>query len=152
MYTEMIFGCKLSKSTPKECINALNYSINGAMEDWDNLSEEDRQFHDDYDLGYLFHGSSYYFGVNLPVNRFWRDNIDNCWHISVRSNIKNYEGQIENFLDYIADYVEQGSGYGSHVYAYVQYEEDALPTIYSLEGKYELNDLLHDELVKRELV
>ena len=29
MYTEFIFGCKLSKDTPKECLDSLDYVING---------------------------------------------------------------------------------------------------------------------------
>lgn len=29
MYTEFIFGCSLSKDTPKICIDALDYVING---------------------------------------------------------------------------------------------------------------------------
>ena len=32
MYTEFIFGCTLSKNTPKQCIDALDYVINGQEE------------------------------------------------------------------------------------------------------------------------
>ena len=33
MYTEFIFGCELSKNTPKVCIDALDYVINGEEKD-----------------------------------------------------------------------------------------------------------------------
>ena len=36
MYTEFIFGCNLSKDTPKECIDALDFVINGEEKEYGN--------------------------------------------------------------------------------------------------------------------
>lgn len=132
MYTELILGCKLSKSAPKLLINALDAVINHWNEkDYGDASDEVKDFIIKYDLPYLFHGSSYCFGVSRSNSAFWFDNITGCWYISTRSNLKNYEDQIENFLAYLKPYVEQGSG-EADIYAYVLYEECSKPQIYSL--------------------
>lgn len=51
----------------------------------------------------------------------WHDEISKCYHISTRSNIKNYENEIELFLDWIKPYIEYGSGV-RNLYAIVTYE------------------------------
>lgn len=48
---------------------------------------------------WLFQGGSYYFAVGSPVTRMWLDDISKRWHISTRSNIKNYEREIETFFE-----------------------------------------------------
>lgn len=132
MYTELILGCKLSKNAPKLLINALDAVINHWNEkNYGDASDEVKDFIIEYDLPYLFHGTSYYFGVNRPNSAFWFDNITGCWSISTRSNLKDYEDQIENFLTYLEPYVEQGSG-ECDIYAYVLYEGAKKPTIYFL--------------------
>jgi hypothetical protein len=57
------------------------------------------------------------------------------YSICTRSSIKNYENQIERFLEWLKPYIEYGSGY-SHFYAIVTYEEGD-PVIYSLRNEIE---------------
>ena len=161
MYTEFIFGCTLSEHTPKICVDALDTVINGDKhpkyeepKDWREQEynkhfierttpeEEIREFIERYNLGKLFYCTSYYFGAP-PVRRFYYDYIDNGYHISTRSNLKNYDNEIEKFLEYIKPYVEQGSGYPHQIYAYVQYEEAEFPTIYAMDGVYDINKLIN---------
>lgn len=157
MYTEFIFGCELSKKTPKVCIDALDYVINGKKkkpkyenpknyeqkcfnEDYIERTtpiEEIKKFIEEYDLEGLFLCSSYYFGAANPVRKFFYDNISDSYHISTRADLKNYSNQIEKFIEYIKPYVEHGSGYDHEIFAYVQYEEAPFPTIYAKDGVYE---------------
>ena len=125
MYTELIFGAELKEDTPDKVVRALKYMI-GELEGkpLDFPLPDDR-------CDWLFQGSSYYFAINYPVNKMWLDEIDHCWHISTRSNIKNYEGEIETFLEWIKPYIQGGSGY-TDMYAIVMYEESDKPTIYYL--------------------
>ena len=132
MYTEFIFGCSLSKNTPKVCIDALNYIINN---DEVALTPEVQEFINKYDLERLFLSTSYYFGAASPVNKFHWDDIGNAYQISTRSNLKNYENQIQTFLEYIKPYVESGSG-EYDIYAYVHFETLCFPTIYTMQGVY----------------
>ena len=125
MYTELIFGASLKENTEEKVINALKYMIGDIEEKPEDFSLPDGR------CEWLFQGSSYYFGVNKSVGKMWFDDISNQWHISTRSNIKNYEGEIETFLKWIKPYIDSGSGI-NEMYAIVMYEEDEYPKIYYL--------------------
>ena len=166
MYTEFIFGCELSKKTPKVCVDALDYVINGEEkkpkyenpQDWEEKEfnenyierttpvEEIEKFIEEYDMYRLFCSSSYYFGAANPVKKFMYDHISDSYHISTRADLKN-GGCIEKLLEYIKPYVTSGSGYDHHIYAYVQYEEAAFPTIYAIDGVYK--DPTYDNATKK---
>lgn len=123
MYTELIFGASLKKDTPQTVINALKYMIGETEEKPSNFPLPDGRCES------LFQYGSYYFAINEPVKKMWLDEIDKEWHISTRSNLKNYESEIETFLEWIKPYIESGSG-NREMYAIVLYEEFDEPTIY----------------------
>ncbi len=125
MYTELIFGASLKKETPEEVIETLKYLI-GDRKD----RPKESSFESPRDI-LLFTGASYYFGVNQSVSKMWRDNYSKQWAISTRANLKNYEDDIEKFLEWIKPWIDSGSGY-REMYAIVLYEEFSEPTIYYL--------------------
>lgn len=125
MYTELIFGAEFKEDTPTQVIKALRYML-GELEE----KPEDFPLLEGR-CEWLFQGGSYYFAINNPVNKMWFDTIDNSWHISTRSNIKNYENEIETFLEWIKPYIASGSG-SRDMYAIVMYETAERPTIYYL--------------------
>lgn len=123
MYTELIFWATLKKDTPPEVIEVLQNMI-GEKETitkfpfaWERAS-------------YMLRCSSYYFGTNQHASLEFND-IGNQYKISTRSNLKNYDSEIENFLDWIKPYIEQWS-WNRDMYAIVIYEESDEPTIYYL--------------------
>jgi hypothetical protein len=125
MYTELIFGANLKVDTPEIVIESLKYMIGDREEKPEGFPlPEGRCF-------YLFKTGSYYFGVNKGVSQMWFDKHSNSWHISTRSNIKNYNKEIETFLEWIKPYIAYGSGC-RNFYAIVTYEEQSEPTIYYL--------------------
>ena len=126
MYTELIFGAGLRKDTPTKVIESLKYMIGETPEKPTDFPLPDGR------CEWLFRGSSYYFGVNNPFSKMWFDDISENWRISARSNIKNYEDEIEAFLSWIEPYIGQGSG-SREMYAIVTYEEASEPDIYYLE-------------------
>lgn len=136
MYTELIFGATLKEKTPLYVTDAFNQVINDKVT---NLSDEITQFIDEYSLRKLIWSSSYYFGAhnNKPSCVF--DKSADRWCISFRANCKNYQGEIEKFIEFIKPYVEYGSG-PTNIFAIVQYEEDDYPTLYGTEDKYEYLD------------
>ena len=125
MYTELIFGAELKKDTPNQVIEALKYMIGETKEKPSDFPLPDGR------CEWLFQGGSYYFAINNSVTKMWLDDIDKQWHISTRSNIKNYESEIETFLDWIKPYIDGGSG-GRDLYAITIYEEQDTPTLYYL--------------------
>lgn len=126
MYTELIFGAELKKETPNEVIEALKYMIGDIEDKPINFPLPDGR------CEWLFQEGSYYFAIHNPVNRMWLDGISGQYHISTRSNLKNYDNEIETFLEWIKPYVAGGSG-AREMYAITIYEEQEEPTIYYLE-------------------
>ena len=125
-YTELIFGASLKKDTPKEVIDVLDYLV--TLNNKPKTLPEHDFFKNDRWEGVLCMGS-YYFGVSDSVSQLWFDKIDKQWHLSNRSNLKNYDSEIENFLDWIKPYIGTGSG-TDDFYAIVCNEEERTPTIY----------------------
>jgi hypothetical protein len=133
MYTEFIFGASL-KGLPEYVVEAIDAVIN-RDDCTDGTSKEAMDFIDEYELGRLFHGSSYYFGAHCNKPTFVWDKIGEHWVLSTRANCKNYKGQIEKFIKFITPYVEDGSGDYHGIIAYVQYELAEYPTLYDKHGE-----------------
>lgn len=140
MYTELIFGATLKEKTPTYITQALNVVINDNVDV--TLSDEAKQFINEYSLSKLIWSTSYYFGAHINNPSCVFDETTNRWCISFRSNCKNYKSEIEKFIEFIKPYVEFGSGL-TNIFAIVHYEEDDYPTLYgtdAMEGKYEYLD------------
>lgn len=124
MYTELIFGATLKENTPEDVIDTLRYMWGLTTEKPDNYPWDE-----DSRLNYLVDCSSYYFGVSTPVKLMCFDKITSKWVLSSRSNIKNYNGEIDTFLNWIEPYIDSGSG-SMNMYAIVMPEENKEPIIY----------------------
>ena|SRR5271157_1062444 len=137
MYTELIFGASLKSDIPEDIIKTIKYYLDDDLKEKpENLSFKTTSGRNP------LNGSSYYFGVCEPCNNFFYKEISGNWVLSVRTNIKNYEGEIEQFLEFIKPYIESGSG-RRDIYAITIYEEDIEPKIFYLRCKYctEIEDL-----------
>lgn len=122
MYTELIFGASLKEDTPMEVIKRLKCVL-GECGHGIKCKDE---------FAHVLSMSSYYFGVSSSVGRMWQENTSNRnWVISSRSNIKNYNNEIETFLGWIKPFIKSGSG-NREMYAIVLYEDAEEPTIHYL--------------------
>lgn len=132
-YTEIIFGARLKKSTPKNIIDTLRFVANGPKQD---INEEDPVIVYDKELIVKYHlysvmrSASYYFGVCGPVSKMWFDKISGEWVLSFRANCKNYDSQLEEFVKWIKPYIRSGTGEGD-IYAIITPEENT-PMMYGL--------------------
>jgi len=129
MYTELILGCSLKRDTPGIAINTLLWMC--GKKDKPEALPNHSFFNGEENRKFIFQSGSFYFGINKGVSEMWLDKIDNAWRISARGNIKNYNQEIEQFLDWVKQYVAAGSG-NREFYAIVCYEEQDVPTIYYL--------------------
>jgi len=125
MFTELIFGAALKEGTSSQVIEALKYMIGETKDKPSDFPLPDGR------CAWLLRCGSYSFAVNNSVSKMWLDNIDNQWHISTRSNIKNYENEIETFLEWIKPHIDSGSG-NNDLYAIVMYEDEDTPKLYYL--------------------
>jgi hypothetical protein len=126
MYTELIFGAGLKKDTPTDVIETINRLIAGG--DCKDFDFPEHVFFSKPRRLMIVSGCSTSFPAHVPPT-FRYDNTCQIWALQFRSNLKNYDGEIESFLDWIAPYIEKGSG-NQDFYAIVMYEECDTPVIY----------------------
>ena len=127
MYTEIIFGAGLKEKIPEVIVSTIKKLVAG-----EDLKEStpDHPFFKSERPWLLHSGGSYYFPGTVEP-KFWFDDIAKQWFLHFRTNIKNYDSEIEKFLDWIKPYIEEGVG-SRNFYAIVTYEESVEPTIYYL--------------------
>lgn len=127
MYTELSFCAELTTDLPKEIENTLKWMI-GEIDRPDTLPEHELFNKDRCD--FMLRGGSAYFPYTIdPI--FKKDGYDNAYRLVTKSNIKNYEGEIQSFLDWIEPYIAHGVG-ARDMFAVVCYEEQSTPNMYYL--------------------
>jgi hypothetical protein len=127
MYTEIIFGAGLKEELPDVVVSVIKKLVVG-----EELGKDvpDHPFFKSDRTWLLRSGGSYYFPVIVEPT-FWFDKIANRWFLHFRTNIKNYDYEIEKFIGWIKPYIQQGVG-ERNFFAIVTYEEESEPTIYYL--------------------
>ena len=134
MYTEIIFGAWLKEDLPENIIYTINSLINSDVPDLRSFCQSpnspDHPFFKSDRPWLLQSGGSYYF-PQVMRTEFKYDIITKKYSLCFRTNIKNYDGEIECFLDWIKPYIESGSGQ-KDFYAIVCYESNSEPDIYYL--------------------
>jgi hypothetical protein len=121
MYTELNIGIEFKKETPKLVIETLLYMVGQRTELAPRPDHE--LFQTDRWEWMLRSEGSYYFD-HKPTLFFDQDNLTNTWSLSFCTNLKNYCGEWEKFLNWISPYVDTHGYIGTY-----RYEEDRLPTL-----------------------
>jgi hypothetical protein len=122
MYTELVLKCRTKEDTPKEVKEVLDFLFNGEK------IPETLPNHPFFSLPRwraIGSCSSYYHhpqSVNhISKNSNWKE-----WYIFSRSDLKNYDGEIEAFIDWLTPYLE---AYNKTCIGWKWYEEDSEPTL-----------------------
>ena len=148
MYTELVLGVKLLKKTPPKVIEALKFMTGDADE-----GQYEGNWCPDIDdplfslprWRFMLRCGSYYF-PGQPDSKLIEDTvvcIGEYW-LNVRSNFKNYDGEINQFLKWLAPYVEQDGNSGFS--GYYRYEESEEPTlIYFKSGAFKTRVIAEPE-------
>lgn len=123
MYTEFVFAAKLKRDVPKQVIDTLRWMV-----DSDEPPKE-LPDHPLFSYGmrteYMLRCDSYYFNGKSGVS-FEFDDISNAYYLTVRTNLKNYGDEIEEFIDWINPYLDT---YGGDFLGYYLYEELSIPNL-----------------------
>jgi hypothetical protein len=121
-YTELHFNSRLKKDLPENVVETLQYMI-GQKTKPENLPE-----HELFECArwlLLFTCDSYYFDADTySTLRF--DRIADRYYLCIRSNVKNYDNEIEKFIDWIMPYLEKDEG---NFLGFYRYEETEHPTL-----------------------
>lgn len=122
MYTEIHFNSKLKANLPKNIVDVLQYMI-GERENEPELP--DHEFFNCDRWRSLFRMDSYYFDADTHSTlRF--DDISSAYYLCVNANLKNYDNEIEKFIDWIMPYLNKDEG---EVLGFYRYEETETPTL-----------------------
>lgn len=131
MYTELNIGVNLSSETPKNIIDILEYMLGDNENDEIETTSHPLFLTDRW--RYMLRCDSYYFDSRTDSSMS-KDDITKRYELNVRCNLKNYDNEIDFFLNFIQPYLDTYGFLG-----YTRYEEYDEPTlIYNTEKGIEL--------------
>lgn len=137
MYTELNIGVDLAPSTPDSVIKVLNYMLSDEEVD---VETPDHPLLQTERWRYMLGSDSCYFDGRTDSSMV-RDAVTGVYALNVRCNLKNYDGEIFKFLDFIFPYVITYGFIG-----YTRYEESELPyLIWRDKDKMRLLDVRTEE-------
>ena len=122
MYTELVLKCQIKGDTPKEVMDVIQYMFAGADKPA-KLPEHEFFTLERWD--FIGSCSSFYHHPAV-VNSYPKFDYSDEQYIFSRSDIKNYSGEIQAFLDWVKPYIDAMEG---QCIGWTWYEEELQPTL-----------------------
>lgn len=123
MYTALHYNVELKRDVPDEVVALLRY-MTGEEGVPEPEALPDHPLFGNTRWRHMLQCDSYYFRMEThSAVRY--DRIARSWFLHVQSNLKNYSGEIEDFVDWMDPYVQAGPG---EWLGYRMYEEAEVPT------------------------
>jgi hypothetical protein len=120
MFTEFILNVELKKDVPKDILDILKYMIDNSLPkpQLSNhaLFETDR-------WRFMLQSDSHYFDSDAHSTLRYDEN-SNSYYLNIKCNLKNYNEEIEKFINWIQDYVFTDGFWG-----YKIYEKNGIPDV-----------------------
>lgn len=112
MYTEFVCAFSLNKDTPEQVTNLLLH-MSGKLVQLPKLPEHELFRTERWEF-MLFSDSYYFEGETHTSVRY--DDVLGRYSVTIRCNLKNYDQEIEKFLDWIAPHISSTGflGYMRH--------------------------------------
>jgi hypothetical protein len=130
MYTEFHFNASLKRDVPPVVVATLQLMVDQPTGmDWPEPQADEpllqHRLFTSTRWHYMLACDSYYFDADTHSTlRF--DDIWKCYYLCIRTNLKNYEGEIEAFIDWIMPYLDKEDG---NFLGFSRYEETETPTL-----------------------
>ena len=130
-YTEIYVKAVLKEDVNINVIDVLKYMLGMDNIELEDLILPNHSLFTTNNWHYMLRSGSYYH-VPYVVSLFEYNNISENYYLVVRSDFKNYQGEVEKFFDWISPHVEKD---GDKTFiGYSLYEEDDEPKLYYVEG------------------
>jgi len=123
MYTEIYVNVDLKKDLPKEVLGTL-FAMCGEEQYSHYLLGRPRRWR------FLFGNGSYY-TPSTCVGNLTYDSISDQYSLLGKGDIKNYQGEIEEFFEWIMPYIDTCE---DEFIGYSRYEETDVPELYFKAG------------------
>ena len=131
MYTEIYVKAVLKEDVNINVIDVLKYMLGMDNIELEDLILPNHSLFTTNNWHYMLRSGSYYH-VPYVVSLFEYNNISENYYLVVRSDFKNYQGEVGKFFDWISPHVEKD---GDKTFmGYSLYEEDDEPKLYYVEG------------------
>ncbi len=124
MYTEIHFNSELSKEIPDDVLAILKYML-GEIDFDDAPTLPDHELFSTSRWTIMLRMDSYYFDADTHSTLRY-DDIAHNYYLCIRSNLKNYDGEIEKFVSWIMPYLDK---YNGDFLGFSRYEETEEPTL-----------------------
>lgn len=122
MYTELHFNVELKKGVPSDVLAILRLML-GEIKRKLDLPDHPLFKTDRWKI--MFQCDSYYFKADTHSTLRY-DEISETWLLCIRCNVKNYNDEIEKFVDWILPYCDT---YAGDFLGFSRYEETEQPTL-----------------------
>jgi len=120
MYTELYLSCEFNEDLPKEAENVLLHLFgDGPVPE----TLPDHQFFSCDRWGQIGRMSSFYF-TPFPLSKIVKEQGN--YYLTTRSDLKNYDSEIIEFLDWVKPYIDASE---DDFIGYYRYEESDNPTL-----------------------
>jgi hypothetical protein len=116
MYTELVLKAEIEEDAPKQVHDVLNFLFNGAEE------PKEKPEHDFFtkERWTMIGRCCSFYHTPFSLSKYSEG------HIFSRSDLKNYNGEIEAFIDWLRPYINEFEG---HCIGWTWYEEYDVPTL-----------------------
>ena len=130
-YTEIYVKAVLKEDVDDNVINILKYMLGIDDVELEDLEIPSHSLFETNNWHYMLRSGSYYH-IPYNVKLFACNDISENYYLVVRSDFKNYQGEIGKFFDWITPHIKK---YGDKTFiGYSLYEEDDEPKLYYIEG------------------
>jgi hypothetical protein len=130
MYTEFHFNAELKQNVPLEVIAVLRFMLSNDKEYAGKLPDSPLFQTDRW--RWMLQMNSYYFPADTHSTLRY-DNIGRNYHLCIRCNLKNYDNEINKFVDWITPYLDVASDQDEFV-GFQRYEERREPSLIFVRG------------------
>ncbi len=125
MYTELVCAFELTEETPRHIIETLEFMC-GQREDHPNELPDHKLFSEETRWKWMLQSDSCYFDGKTH-SEIVNDTVIGVCYVTIRCNLKNYDDEIENFIDWVSPYIRKD--YDHYFIGYERYEENKKPTL-----------------------
>ncbi|RPJ98091.1 hypothetical protein EH11_04171 [Bacillus subtilis] len=125
MYTELVCAFALIEETPNCIIETLEF-MSGQRDEHPSELPEHQLFLEGSRWAWMLQSDSYYFDGKTH-SEIVRDTLEGRYYATIRCNLKNYNNEIENFIEWISPFIykrDENSFIG-----YKRYEDDKVPEL-----------------------
>jgi hypothetical protein len=140
MYTELNCAFALSKNTPGQIINILLYMTGQSSTEPETIPPH--PLFGDTRWNHMLRGASAYFDGE-PHSMVRLDEFSDKHRVTIRCNFKNYDDELEKFIDWITPHIDALPG---DFLGYKRYEDTEMPTLLYHPGLF-ITPLISEEIL-----